>query len=146
MKPRAAWPILAKKAKEKCEEAQAEVVKSRERVTHLEQSRERMEMLYLDYVHRSKEAEKKLHSMAETLNYRGFMQQVKALVIRVDADLAKANQDLDGKKMMLLAAEKKRIQMETLMEEDLKQVRAFHQKREQREMDAAGVTLYNLKS
>jgi flagellar export protein FliJ len=146
MKPRAAWPILAKKAKEKCEEAQAEVVKSRERVTHLEQSRERMEMLYLDYVHRSKEAEKKLHSMAETLNFRGFMQQVKALVQRVDADLAKANQDLDGKKMLLLAAEKKRIQMETLMEEDLKQVRAFHQKREQREMDAAGVMLYNLKS
>ncbi|PQA81578.1 hypothetical protein C5F52_18480 [Limnohabitans sp. TS-CS-82] len=146
MKPRAAWPILAKKAKEKCEEAQAEVVKSRERVTHLEQSRERMEMLYLDYVHRSKEAEKKLHSMAETLNYRGFMQQVKALVLRVDADLAKANQDLDGKKLMLLAAEKKRIQMETLMEQDLKQVRAFHQKREQREMDAAGVMLYNLKS
>ena len=146
MKPRAAWPILAKKAKEKCEEAQAEVVKSRERVTHLTQSRERMEMLYLDYLHRSKEAEKKLHSMAETLNYRGFMQQVKALVQRVDADLAKANQDLDSKKMTLLAAEKKRIQMETLMEEDLKQVRAFHQKREQREMDAAGVMLYNLKS
>ncbi|WP_310644856.1 flagellar FliJ family protein [Limnohabitans sp.] len=146
MKPRAAWPILAKKAKEKCEEAQAEVVKSRERVAHLEQSRERMEMLYLDYVHRSKEAEKKLHSMAETLNYRGFMQQVKALVLRVDADLAKANQDLDDKKFLLLAAEKKRIQMETLMEQDLKQVRAFHQKREQREMDAAGVMLYNLKS
>jgi flagellar export protein FliJ len=146
MKPRAAWPILAKKAKEKCEEAQAEVVKSRERVTHLEQSRERMEMLYLDYVQRSKEAEKKLHSMAETLNFRGFMQQVKALVQRVDVDLVKANQDLDGKKMLLLAAEKKRIQMETLMEQDLKQVRAFHQKREQREMDAAGVMLYNLKS
>jgi flagellar export protein FliJ len=146
MKPRAAWPILAKKAKEKCEEAQAEVVKSRERVAHWEQSRERMEMLYLDYVHRSKEAEKKLHSMAETLNYRGFMQQVKALVLRVDADLAKANQDLDDKKFLLLAAEKKRIQMETLMEQDLKQVRAFHQKREQREMDAAGVMLYNLKS
>jgi flagellar export protein FliJ len=146
MKPRAAWPILAKKAKEKCEEAQAEVVKSRERVAHLEQSRERMEMLYLDYVHRSKEAEKKLHSMAETLNYRGFMQQVKALVMRVDGDLTKANQDLDSKKLMLLVAEKKRIQMETLMEQDLKQVRAFHQKREQRDMDAAGVMLYNLKS
>ena len=57
-------------------------------------------------MHRSKEAEKKLHSMAETLNYRGFMQQVKALVLRVEADLAKANQDLDGKKLMLLAAEK----------------------------------------
>ena len=39
MKPRAAWPVLAKKAKEKCEEAQSELRKARERVTHLEQSR-----------------------------------------------------------------------------------------------------------
>jgi len=146
MKPRAAWPILAKKAKEKCDEAQADLVKARERVAHLEQSRERMEMLYLDYVQRSKEAEKKLHSMAETLNNRGFMQQVRALVQRVDVDLVQANQALIDKKMLLLEAEKKRIQMETLLEQDLKQVRAFHQKREQREMDAAGVMLFNLKT
>jgi flagellar export protein FliJ len=146
MKPRAAWPILAKRAKDKCEEAQAEVVKARERVAHLEQSLQRMEMLYLDYVQRAKEAEKKLHSMAETLNNRGFMQQVKALVIRVEADLVQANHDLNDKKIRLLEAEKKRIQMETLMEQDLKQVRAFHQKREQREMDAAGVMLFNLKT
>ena len=146
MKPRAAWPVLAKKAKEKCDEALAALKTARDRVTHLEQSRERMEMLYLDYVHRSKEAEKKLHSMAETLNYRGFMQQVKALVLRVDADLAKANQDLDDKKFLLLAAEKKRIQMETLMEQDLKRVREHALRREQREMDAAGVMLYNLRT
>jgi len=146
MKPRAAWPILAKKAKEKCDEAQADLVKARERIAHLEQSRERMEMLYLDYVQRSKEAEKKLHSMAETLNNRGFMQQVRALVQRVDVDLVQANQALIDKKMLLLEAEKKRIQMETLLEQDLKQVRAFHQKREQREMDAAGVMLFNLKT
>ena len=66
MKPRAAWPVLAKKAKEKCEEAQANVSKARDRVTHLQQSRERMEQLYADYVARSKEAEKRPHSMSET--------------------------------------------------------------------------------
>lgn len=146
MKPRAAWPVLAKKAKEKCDEAHAEVSKARQRVVHLQQSRERMAMLYGDYVRRSQEAEKKLHSMAETLNFRGFMQQLQALIARVDEDLLKAQQNLAQTQLALRAAEHKRIQMETLLEQDLKVVRDHARKREQREMDAAGVMLYNLKA
>lgn len=146
MKPRAAWPVLAKKAKEKCDEAAAAVVKGRERVTHLEQSRARMEMLYEDYVERSREAESKSHSMAETLNFRGFMQQLQALIARVDQDLQQAHEQLEALKRVQRSAEHKRIQMETLMEEDLKRVREYAMRREQREMDAAGVMLYNLRS
>jgi flagellar export protein FliJ len=145
MKPRAAWPVLAKKAKEKCDEAFAELRKARDRVTHLEQSRERMSLLYADYVMRSKEAESRPHSMSETLNFRGFMQQLQSLISRVDIDLKDAQQAVEIKRLALKAAEQKRIQMETLVEQDLKAVRDFHRKREQKEMDAAGVTLYNLK-
>jgi flagellar export protein FliJ len=146
MKPRAAWPVLAKKAKEKCDEAAAALVKGRERVAHLQQSRARMDMLYEDYVRRSREAESKPHSMAETLNFRGFMQQLQSLIMRVDQDLDIAHQELDALKRALRAAEHKRIQMETLMEKDLKRVREHAMRREQREMDAAGVMLYNMRS
>jgi len=146
MKPRAAWPVLAKKAKEKCDEAAAALVKGRERVTHLQQSRARMEILYNDYVRRSRDAESKPHSMAETLNFRGFMQQLQSLIMRVDQDLVKANEELEALKLALRAAEHKRLQMETLMEEDLKRVREHAKRREQREMDAAGVMLYNMRS
>jgi flagellar export protein FliJ len=145
MKPRAAWPVLAKKAKEKCEEAQSELRKARERMAHLEQSRERMELLYTDYVVRSKEAESRPHSMSETLNFRGFMQQLQALIARVNMDLNEAKHEVEVKRLALKTAEQKRIQMETLVEQDLKAVRDYHRKREQKEMDAAGVTLYNLK-
>jgi flagellar export protein FliJ len=145
MKPRAAWPVLAKKAKEKCDEAFAELKKARDRVAHLEQSRERMQLLYADYVARSKEAESRPHSMSETLNFRGFMQQLQSLVSRVEIDLMEAQHAVEVKRLALKAAEQKRIQMETLVEQDLKAVRDFHRKREQKEMDAAGVTLYNLK-
>ncbi len=145
MKPRAAWPVLAKKAKEKCEEAQAALTKARDRVTHLQQSRERMELLYADYVARSKEAEKRPHSMSETLNFRGFMQQLQALIGRVNMDLNEARHAFEVARLALKAAEQKRIQMETLVEQDMKTVREFHRKREQKEMDAAGITLYNLK-
>jgi flagellar export protein FliJ len=145
MKPRAAWPVLAKKAKEKCDEAFAELKKARDRVTHLEQSRERMNLLYADYVTRSKDAESRPHSMAETLNFRSFMQQLQALISRVDFDMNEARHEVEVKRIALRAAEQKRIQMETLVEQDLKTVRDFHRKREQKEMDAMGVTLYNLK-
>jgi flagellar export protein FliJ len=84
--------------------------------------------------------------MAETLNFRGFMQQLQALIIRVDHDLQKANDELDALKRALRGAEHKRIQMETLMEQDLKRVREHAMRREQREMDAAGVMLYNLRT
>jgi flagellar export protein FliJ len=145
MKPRAAWPVLAKKAKEKCDEALAELKTARDRVTHLEKSRERMVMLYDDYVVRSKEVESRPHSMSETLNFRGFMQQLQSLISRVDLDLMDAKHTVEVKRLALKTAEQKRIQMETLVEQDLKAVRDFHRKREQKEMDAAGVTLYNLK-
>jgi flagellar export protein FliJ len=114
-------------------------------VTHLVQSRERMQMLYTDYVARSKEAESRPHSMSETLNFRGFMQQLQALISRVNVDLMDAQHAVEVKRLALKAAEQKRIQMETLVEQDLKAVRDYHRKREQKEMDAAGITLYNLK-
>ena len=94
MKPRAAWPLLAKKAKEKCDLIQVEVVKARERIKHLESSKERMVLLYQDYVQRCKEAERKPHSMAETLNFRSFMLQLQELIQRVDLDLTDANNQL----------------------------------------------------
>ena len=145
MKPRAAWPILAKKAKEKCNEATVAVVKGRERITHLNQSIERMEMLHADYVARSLEAETNLMTMSEAMNSRGFLQQIRTLISRVEIDLNHAKQELEIKKNALQVAEKKRIQMETLQELDLKRVHNAQRKREQSEMDAAGVMLFNMK-
>jgi flagellar export protein FliJ len=83
--------------------------------------------------------------MSETLNFRGFMQQLQGLVTRVDVDIMDAKHAVEVARNALKAAEKKRIQMDTLVEQDLKAVRDFHRKREQKEMDAAGVMLYNLK-
>ena len=145
MKPRAAWPILAKKAKEKCDQAMAALVKGREKIKSLEQSRGRMEALYADYLARSIAAEKKSLSIHESVNFRGFLQQLQTLIKRVDVDLQHAKFELDVLKGNLLAAEKKRIQMETLQEQDERRVREAAAKREQRAMDAAGVMLFNMK-
>ena len=145
MKPRAAWPFLAKKAKEKCDQAMAALVKGRERIKSLEQSRMKMQALYADYLVRSIEAEKNSLSLHQTVNFRGFLQQIQGLIKRVDIDLEHAKLELDVLKGNLVAAEKKRIQMETLHEQDLRRIQEAATKREQREMDAAGVMMFNLK-
>ena len=119
--------------------------KGRERIKSLEQSRMKMQALYADYLARSIEAEKNSLSMHETVNFRGFLQQIQTLIKRVDVDLEHAKFELDVLKGNLVAAEKKRIQMETLQEQDLRRIQESAAKREQREMDAAGVMMFNLK-
>ena len=94
---------------------------------------------------RSLEAEKKSLTIHESVNFRGFLQQIQTLIKRVDVDLQHAKFELDVLKGNLLAAEKKRIQMETLQEQDERRVREAAAKREQRAMDAAGVMLFNMK-
>ena len=83
--------------------------------------------------------------MQETMNFRGFLQQIQTLIKRVDIDLQHAKFELDILKANLLAAEKKRIQMETLQEQDERRIRDAAAKRERREMDAMGVMLFNMK-
>jgi flagellar export protein FliJ len=144
MKPRAAWPILVKKAKEHSDACQLSMVKARDQVNHLQMNRQKMEMLYQDYLARSKEAERKAHNISQTMNYRAFMQQLQSLMARLDVDLDKANRQLQVARNKLQEAELKRIKLEALMEQDLQAVKKFQLKREQREMDAAGVMLYNL--
>ena len=107
MKLRTAWPVLAKKAKDRCDAAQNNLIKAREHVKQLQASRERMATLHEDYLQRSRQAEARAHSMAETLNFRGFMQQIQQLITRVDIDLQQAAQHLQAMKAALREAEKK---------------------------------------
>ena len=64
MKPRAAWPVLVKKAKETSDKAQAEVVKAREQLKSLQASRARVQTMYDGYLQKCREAEQTLQSIS----------------------------------------------------------------------------------
>jgi flagellar export protein FliJ len=83
--------------------------------------------------------------MAVSQSYRAFITQLQELMTRVDNDLNTARLTLQDKQYRFQAAEKKRLQMQTLMDKDLQRVREWRDKREQQAMDAAGVMLYNIK-
>jgi len=145
MKPRAAWPILVKKAKDASDKAQAEVVRAREKLKSLHASRERIQAMYDSYLQKCREAEKTLQSISVSQSYRAFITQLQDLRARVDIDIHTAKLTLQDKQYRFQVAEKKRLQMQTLMEKDVQRVREWQNKREQQAMDAAGVMLYNIK-
>ena len=145
MKPRAAWPILVKKAKDASDKAQAEVVRAREKLKSLHASRERIQAMYDSYLQKCREAEQTLQSISVSQSYRAFITQLQDLRARVDIDIHTAKLTLQDKQYRFQVAEKKRLQMQTLMEKDVQRVREWQNKREQQAMDAAGVMLYNIK-
>jgi flagellar export protein FliJ len=146
MKPRSCWSVLAKKARDEEETAQTAAAKARNKVIELQQSRQRMDNLLQDYKQRALESQAKLQSMSQTTNSRQFLLQLQSLVNRVDEDLHKALHELEQAKAVLLQATHQRMKMETMQEKDLQAVQTWERKRDQKEMDSLGLTLYNLKA
>lgn len=146
MKPRSCWSVLAKKARDEEEAAQTAAAKARNKVLELQQSRQRMDDLLQDYKQRALQSQSQLQSMSQTTNSRQFLLQLQSLVDRVQVDLQQALRELEQAKAVLLQATHQRMKMETMQEKDLQAVQTWERKRDQKEMDSLGLTLYNLKA
>jgi flagellar export protein FliJ len=146
MKPRSCWSVLAKKAKDEEEAAQTAAARARNKVLELQQSRQRMDVLLQDYKQRALVSQAQLQTMSQTVNSRQFLLQLQSLVNRVDEDLRVALRELEQAKTVLLQATHQRMKMETMQEKDLQAVQTWERKRDQKEMDSLGLTLYNLKA
>jgi flagellar biosynthesis chaperone FliJ len=68
------------------------------------------------------------------------------LVNRVDKDIIQASIELEGAKLAMMQATHQRMKMETMQEKDEQAVKTWERKRDQKEMDTLGLTLFNLKS
>ena len=146
MKARAAWPLLAQKAEDAVNAIRVELVASHKRIEHLQVSRARMQNLYDDYKRRAMQAQEKLHTMVETTSYRHYMLQLQELVQRVDKDLQLAFRDQQQIKDKLLKAEQHLMRMQSLVERDQEAIRKHNRVQDQKQMDALGLTLFNLRS
>ena len=146
MKPRSCWSVLTKKAKDEEETAQTAAGRARNKVLELQQSRHRMNELLEDYKRRAIASQSQLQTMSQATNSRQFLLQLQSLVNRVDDDLKLALRELEQAKSVLLQATHQRMKMEAMQEKDLQAVQTWERKRDQKEMDSLGLTLYNLKT
>ena len=146
MQVRSCWAVLTKKAKDAEELLQRSYADAQKKLRALQESRHRMDTLLDDYKKRALESQALLHSMVDTTNQRQFILHLQDLVNRVDKDIIKASVELEGVKLAMLQATHQRMKMETMQEKDEQAVKTWQRKREQKEMDTLGLTLFNLKS
>ena len=146
MQVRSCWAVLTKKAKDTEELLQRSYANAQKKLRALQESRHRMDTLLDDYKKRALESQALLHSMVDTTNQRQFILHLQDLVNRVEKDIINASIELEGIKLAMMQATHQRMKMETMQEKDEQAVKTWERKRDQKEMDTLGLTLFNLKS
>ena len=146
MQVRSCWAVLTKKAKDTEELLQRSYANAQKKLRALQDSRHRMDTLLDDYKKRALESQALLHSMVDTTNQRQFILHLQDLVSRVEKDIIQASIELEGAKLAMMQATHQRMKMETMQEKDEQAVKTWERKRDQKEMDTLGLTLFNLKS
>ncbi len=146
MQVRSCWAVLTKKAKDTEELLQRSYADAQKKLRALQESRHRMDTLLDDYKKRALESQALLHSMVDTTNQRQFILHLQDLVSRVEKDIINASTELEAAKLAMMQATHQRIKMETMQEKDEQAVKTWERKRDQKEMDTLGLTLFNLKS
>ena len=99
-----------------------------------------------EYTQKSQALEHGVHTVSQSINSRQFIAQLLQLIQRLELDIGQARVNLDNAKQAVKLMELERLKMQSLVEQDLKAVQTYHRKEEQKQMDALGVTLYNLKT
>ncbi len=146
MKPRECWSVLANKAEDIVALNQQAVKAAREHLEKLQASKERLVSMSNEYAQKIREKEQTTQSLIESNNARQFVLQLLHLRDRLDKDVDQARAQLDEALQALRLADQERLKMQTLVEQDLLAVKTYHRQLEQKQMDALGLTLFNMKS
>ena len=142
---RPCWTVLTKKAEDKIALIQNELVQARTRLESLRTSEQRVQKMYDEYRDGLNRADGQSLGMREAMNQRQFMSQLLTLMQRVKTDIVYTENAIIGIKERLMVAERERIKMQTLADQNALAVQREENKKDQRRMDALGVMQFNLK-
>jgi flagellar export protein FliJ len=142
---RPCWTVLAQKAEDKIALIQNEMNHTRTHLSNLKNSEARVQKMYDEYRDGLSQLNSQSLGMREAMNQRQFMSQLLSLLQRVRTDIQYAENALVGIKERLVAAERERIKMQTLADQNAQAVQREENKKDQRRMDALGVMQFNLK-
>jgi flagellar export protein FliJ len=139
------WNLLAERAQHATREAHARVAEARARVEKLEGSEAHIDKLRADYVERYNVTQKEAHKISDNIAYRQFLEHLRGLRLRVEAQTSAARVALNEAKAALLVAQREQIKMEAMVEREERNAKRLATQKEQRELDAAGIRLFNLR-
>jgi len=143
---RPCWTVLADKAEDQVTAIQNELGLARKRLESLENSRQRVQTMYDEYCDKINNQSSESLGMSEAMNQRQFMSQLLVLMQRVKTDIQHTENLLLSMKERLIEAERERIKMQTLADQNADDVQKDLNKREQKKMDEMGVMQFNLQA
>ena len=141
---RPCWTVLADKAEDQVTAIQNELGQARKRLESLQSSQQRVQAMYDEYREKINSQNQESLGMSEAMNQRQFMSQLLVLMQRVKTDIQHTENLLLAMKERLIEAERERIKMQTLADQNAMAVRKDLNKREQKKMDEMGVMQFNL--
>jgi flagellar export protein FliJ len=139
------WNLLAERAQHATREAHGRVAEARARVEKLEGSEAHIDKLRADYVERYNVTQKEAHKISDNIAYRQFLEHLRGLRLRVETQTAAARVQLNEAKAALLIAQREKAKMDAMVEREERNARRLASQKEQRELDAAGIRLFNLR-
>lgn len=139
------WNILAERAQQATRDAHAQVAEARARVEKLENSEAHIDKLRADYVERYNATQKASHKISDNITYRQFLEHLRGLRLRVESQTAAARVQLNEAKAALVRAQREQAKMEAMVEREVRNAERLAAQKEQRELDAAGIRLFNLR-
>ena len=142
---RPCWTVLADKAEDQVTAIQNELALARKRLESLQSSQQRVQAMYDEYRDKINNPSQESLGMSEAMNQRQFMSQLLVLMQRVKTDIQHTENLLLSIKERLIEAERERIKMQTLADQNAMAVRKDFNKREQKKMDEMGVMQFNLR-
>lgn len=141
---RPCWTVLADKAEDQVTAIQNEFGLARKRLESLQNSQQRVQTMYDEYRDKINNQSTESLGMSEAMNQRQFMSQLLVLMQRVKTDIMHTENLLLSIKERLMEAERERIKMQTLADQNAAAVQKAQNKKEQKKMDEMGVMQFNL--
>jgi flagellar export protein FliJ len=134
--------VLVQKATRDKTAAQLAMTQAQAQLERLQANAQRIESMMADYRTQHESVQGQSHAIADSLNYRRFIDQLETLRERVQRDVTAAATQRERLRQVLLGLEMELKKLAKLQEQDAHKEQQLQNKREQNRMDEWGVMRY----
>jgi flagellar export protein FliJ len=134
--------VLVQKATRDKTAAQLAMTQAQAQLERLQANAQRIETMMADYRTQHESVQGQSHAIADSLNYRRFIDQLETLRERVQRDVTAAATQRERLRQVLLGLEMELKKLAKLQEQDAQKEQQLQNKREQNRMDEWGVMRY----
>lgn len=144
MQTRQCWTVLANKAEDQCSRIQQELAVLQQRLDGLQAKERRLRQLYAEYHERLTQSVAPSTGLQDAVNHRQFMQQLTELIDKVLQEQSVTRNGMAHTRQRLGQAQREKMKMQALVENDLYQQRKAEKLKDQKLMDELALRQFNI--